>query len=244
MRALLPTPADAVDLHDHYALAWADSGGVRANMVASVDGAATAAGLSRGLQTPGDNRVFAALRDLADVVLVGAATALAERYRPVTVDEARGALRRSHGFGANLPIALVSRSLHLDLDAPIFADPERRPIVITTGRADPSGLVGVADVLVCGEDQVDFGAARRELTGRGLGRILCEGGPRLLSAVAAAGELDELCLSVTPILAGPASGRIVAGPAPVSPPTRTLQLHGALEEDGALFLRYKVDRAG
>lgn len=242
MHALLPGPGSEVDVHEHYALDWTDSGGLRANMVASADGAATAQGLSRGLQTPGDNRIFAALRDLADVVLVGAATVLAEGYRAVVPADARLRIRRQYGFSAELPIALVSRGLQLDLDAPIFADPGRRPIVITTARADSSGLTGVADVLTCGDEQIDFGEARRQLAARGLTRVLCEGGPRLLAAVIAAGELDELCLSVTPMLAGPAGGRIVSG-APVAPAMpANLRLHSALEEDGALFLRYAIKR--
>src|SRR2546423_4104777 len=68
MRALLPEPRPDVDLHQHYARHWLDRGGVRANFISSVDGAVSVAGLSRGLQTPGDNWVFAVLRDLADVV--------------------------------------------------------------------------------------------------------------------------------------------------------------------------------
>ena len=78
MRALLPRFADDPDVHAHYARDWVARGGVRVNFVSAADGAVTADGKSKGLQTPGDNRVFAALRDLADVVLVGAGTAVAE----------------------------------------------------------------------------------------------------------------------------------------------------------------------
>ncbi|HZZ96611.1 MAG TPA: pyrimidine reductase family protein [Jatrophihabitantaceae bacterium] len=242
MRELLPGSGLEVDVHAHYALKWLDSGGLRANMVASADGAATAQGLSRGLQTPGDNRVFAALRDLADVVLVGAATALAERYRPVSTDEARGAARRRYGLRPELPIALVSRTLHLDRDAPIFADAARRPIVITTSTSDAGAVADIAEVLVAGDDQLDFGEARRQLASRGLTRVLCEGGPRLLGAVLAAGELDELCLSLSPVLTGASGARIVDGGLAAQLVPTHLQLHSVLEEDGALFLRYRTDR--
>src|SRR5438874_2364051 len=63
MRALVPYHDGDVDVHEWYARDWIDRGGLRANFVSSVDGGATAAGLSRGLQTPGDNRIFAALRE-------------------------------------------------------------------------------------------------------------------------------------------------------------------------------------
>jgi riboflavin biosynthesis pyrimidine reductase len=245
MRELLPRSGLEVDVHEHYALEWADSGGLRANMVASADGAATAQGLSRGLQTPGDNRIFAALRDLADVVVAGAATVQAERYRAVAPVAARTGIRRQYGFGPDLPIALMSRTLQLDRSAPIFADLDHRPIVITTARADAAALAAVADVadvLVCGDGEIDFGEARRQLAALGLTRVLCEGGPRLLAAVLAAGELDELCLSVSPILTGPSGGRIVDGIASAHAAPTYLRLHSVLEEDGALFLRYKTKR--
>ena len=237
MRALLPESARGVDVHDHYARDWTDHGGIRANMIASVDGASDAAGASRGLQTPGDNRVFAALRDLADVVLVGAATAATEGYRPVRVEAGRAAMRRRFGLRGDLPIALVTRTLQLDLTGPLFADPQRRPFVITVAAADTAGLHDRAEVIVCGERQLDFGDLRREFAARGLTRVLCEGGPRLLSALIEAGELDELCLSLTPLLVGPGGARIVHGASWPTTPVG-LQLHSALEEDGALFLRY------
>jgi riboflavin biosynthesis pyrimidine reductase len=239
MRALLPEPLHDVDVHTHYAADWTDRGGIRANMVTSVDGAADADGLSRGLQTPGDNHVFAALRDLADVVLVGAATAEAEGYRPV--GDQHAALRREYGFRPQLPIALVTRSLTLDLDGPLFRDPERRPLVLTTAQAPSAAAGAVADVIVCGDDAIDFGEARRQLAARGLTRVLCEGGPTLLGRVADAGELDELCLSLTPMLVGPGHGRMIGGAHWAGGP-RGLELRGLLEESGALFLRYTATR--
>src|SRR3954470_8850244 len=99
MRALLPEPIDDVDVHEFYAAGWAEPGGLRVDFVTAVDGAAHASGRSAGLQTPGDNSVFAAQRDLADVVLVGAGTAVAEGYRAVRVSEQRLAERRRFGLG-------------------------------------------------------------------------------------------------------------------------------------------------
>jgi len=73
------------------------------------------------------------------------------------------------------------------------------------------------------------------LRDRGLGQVLCEGGPHLLGQLAAEGLLDELCLTVTPLLAGPGPTRVVAG-APFPP--RPMTLAHVLTEDGELFCRY------
>jgi riboflavin biosynthesis pyrimidine reductase len=243
MRALLPVPADPIDVHDHYAADWLDSGGIRANFVASVDGAASTGGLSRGLQTSGDNLVFAALRDLADVILVGAGTARAEGYHTVTLSEARKAVRRSFGLAPALPLAVVSRSARLDPGSDLFqtVDPATRTIVITcanVGDAAQRMLDPVADVLLCGEETVDLASVRAALSARGLTRVLCEGGPSLFADLVRSGEVDELCLSITPLLAGPGPGRISAGDAWIGDPAQ-LALVGLLEHGGALFGRYR-----
>jgi riboflavin biosynthesis pyrimidine reductase len=244
MRAWLPAVLDDVDVHVHYAADWLSPGGLRANFVASVDGAVAAEGRSAGLQTPGDNRVFAVLRDLADVVLVGSGTALAERYGAVRITARREALRRELGLRPVLPLAVISRNLALDPDSALFADaaPDARTIVVTCARAPADRrqtLERVAEVLVCGEDSVDLAETRAALEARGLTRILSEGGPRAFADLVAAGVADELCLSLTPYLVGPGPGRIVAGAAPW-PATSGLALTGLLEEDGALFLRYRI----
>lgn len=244
MRALLPVASEDADIHSSYARDWLEPGGVRMNFVCSADGAATDDGLSRGLQTPGDNRVFAALRDLADVVLVGAGTVRAEGYGRITLSERRRGVRREHGLSEDLPIAVVSRALRLDPDAALFTDASRqaRTVVLTCADTDAalrSRLGKVADVVVCGADRVDFVAARAALTERGYSRILGEGGPTLFAQMARAGAVDELCLSVSPLLAGPGARRIVAGQLWSGDPVG-LSLTGLLEEDGALFCRYRV----
>jgi riboflavin biosynthesis pyrimidine reductase len=99
----------------------------------------------------------------------------------------------------------------------------------------------VADVVVCGDSDVDFAGAHAALVERGLTRILSEGGPTLFAEMARAGVVDELCLSVTPLLTGPGARRIVAGELWPGDPV-ALGLTGLLEEDGALFCRYRVQR--
>jgi riboflavin biosynthesis pyrimidine reductase len=114
--------------------------------------------------------------------------------------------------------------------------------VFTCAAARPeehAELVAVADVVVCGTDEVDLSEVHGVLRGRGLTRILCEGGPSLFADLAETGNVTELCLSISPLLAGPGSGRMMAGPPWPSDPV-PLRLAGLLEEDGALFARYRV----
>ncbi|MDQ1738286.1 MAG: hypothetical protein QOH56_4537 [Pseudonocardiales bacterium] len=259
MRTLLPDPGDRpssaqTDLHDHYGTDWLDTGGVRMNFIASIDGAASAAGKSRGLQTPGDNSVFAALRDLADVILVGASTAAIEGYAPARPSPERRARRRALGLQEVPAIAVVSASLKVDLGSKLFteADPAAPTLIISGSAAPVNRRTDIIDL--AGSDSalqlletpaavdggVDVAVAIAQLRERGYRRILCEGGPRLFSSAVLQRSVDELCLTVSPMLAGPAGPRIVAGadwPVDFLP---QLRLIGLLVEDDALFCRYLV----
>jgi riboflavin biosynthesis pyrimidine reductase len=244
MRALLPTAADDVDVHFFYAADWLEPGGLRVNFVASVDGAAQAGGKSAGLQTGGDNTVFAALRDLADVVLAGAGTVTIEGYRAITVSDRRKTIRREHGLRETLPTAVISRSLRFDPDSTLFvgAAADARTIVLTceaAPAAQRAALEPVADVVTCGGEIVEPALARRALEDRGLTRILSEGGPTAFADLVRGGVVDELCLSVSPLLVGPGPTRITAGLTDWPGP-QGLMLAGLLEEDSALFLRYRT----
>lgn len=253
MRALLPRPDDAprsddnVDVHAFYAADWLERGGLRVNFVTSVDGAAQAMGKSRGLQTAGDNIVFAALRDLADVVLVGSGTVTAERYRPVHFSPDGQRIRSEYGLAPATPIAITTRSLRLDPDDGLFTDtePGAQTIVLTCASSDAGrrdALASVADVVVCGEETVDPALVRRALEDRGLTRILSEGGPTAFADLAAGGVVDELCLSLSPLLVGPGAGRITAGDSQWSTMPE-MELTGLLEGDSALFLRYRLSNS-
>jgi riboflavin biosynthesis pyrimidine reductase len=250
VRLLYPLSGDDADLDDAdlarlYAYAQSPRAWVRANMVGSLDGAATVDGRSGGLSSPGDRRVFWALRTLADVILVGAGTARAEGYRPTRTKAAWAALGLRAGRPDAPPLALVSQSLDLDPAAPLIADaPADARTIIITSESSPADrraeLAKAADVIVAGGDAVDLAEALSALAGRGLPRVLCEGGPRLLATLTAAGLLDELCLTLSPILAVPGPARVLAGP-PLS--ARRLRLAHLLEEDGVLFARYESGSA-
>jgi len=224
---------------------------LRANMVASLDGAASVGGRSGGLSNEADQQVFAMLRAHADVILVGAGTARAEGYGPVRPESEglRWAWLRD-GRPPSAPIAVITRALDLDLDGALLADApaHARTIVITTESAVPgrrAAAARTADVIVAGEASVDLKAAVDALAERGHQRISCEGGPHLLGQLADAGLLDELCLTISPLLAGPGADRIVTGGLPM-PRGGTLPftLAHALEDESHLLCRYVRRSAG
>lgn len=240
MRQLLPTYREDLDddgLRSLYAYP-ADRPWLRANMVTSVDGAATVDGRSEGLSAPADKRVFGLLRGLCDAVLVGAGTASAEGYRALRAKPAYAGLRAALGQPPAPVLVLVSRRLSVDPSSGLFTGGAQRTIVVTCAAADPvarARIEEVADVVVAGEETVDLPDAVGALTDRGLSRVLCEGGPSLLADVVAAGLLDELCLTVSPVLVGGDAGRVISGPATGPTPMR---LASALGEQDALLLRY------
>jgi len=243
MRTIFPTPGDELDLTGlAEAYQYPGERWLRVNFVSSADGAVTADGLSGGLSSAGDKRVFGILRVLADVILVGSGTARSENYKPAKRRDSLASLRA--GRSAAAPIALVTGKLDLDLTAPLFtqAAADSRTIVITCAASDEAkraATAQVADVIVAGEDTVDLGQAVQALAGRGLGRVLCEGGPHLFGDLTAAGLADELCLSLSPTLSGPGAGRIIAGQQAAA---RPLTLRQVIADDGFLFLRYFAEK--
>jgi len=257
MRSLLPSGDSDnldvdVDLHAHYALDWIGVGGFRVNFVSSLDGSATVSGLSRGLQTPGDNRVFAALRDLADVIVVGAATATAENYRPARPTQERQATRRRFGLADRPTIAVLSSSLAIDLSAELSAaaSPDAPTWIVTTSAAPPERRAKLGAAIANGlnvrlleipsQDGVPVDVASELLREAGYVHQLCEGGPHLFAAAARASAVDELCLTVAPLLAGPGGPRITNGHEWPDDAVRSAELVGLLTEDDALFCRYTI----
>ncbi|MGE2836141.1 pyrimidine reductase family protein [Mycobacterium sp. SMC-4] len=225
----LGTVEDLDQLLDFYATPPA---GVRANMIFSADGAAAFAGRAGPLSEPLDQALLRELRGFSDVVLVGAGTARAERYGPVRL---RDTTRRPLP-----PIAVVSRSGALPES--LFADPGQRHILVTTERAvAEQGLTpdDRRDILVAGDDTVDVTVAVAEFRRRGLERILCEGGPTLLDAMAAADVIDELCVTLSPTMAGVQD--IGHGSEALEHP-RPMTLQHVLSHADYLYLKYTRQR--
>lgn len=216
---------------------------LRVNFVAALDGATSVDGASAGLGSDGDRRVFRVLRAWADAVLVGHGTSSAEGYQPLTADSPVGRVRAELGRPATAPVVVVSRRASLAPNDPLVTHPVSPTYLVTCGsaereRRDALAAAGVR-VLVCGDDDVDLPAALDSLAGEGMTQLLCEGGPALFHTAVTTGVVDELCLTIAPLLAGGAPG--VLGEHGLAAPARA-QLTQLLEEDGVLFTRYALTR--
>jgi 5-amino-6-(5-phosphoribosylamino)uracil reductase len=213
---------------------------VKVNFISSADGAVTVGGRSGGLSDPHDKQIFALGRTLADVVLVGAGTALIERYRGVKPTELSATRRVGLGLAPVPPIAVVSRRCTVLPDSPLVTDAIVPTIVFTAETAAAQRKTDLtdagADVVVAGDDDVDLAVVLAELDRRGLRRVCCEGGPTLFGSLIVADLVDELDLSVAPLLAAGDAGRIAHGPLPAEP--TKLRLVSVLHADGMLMLRY------
>ncbi len=211
----------------------------RFNFIASLDGSAAFNGVSAPLGNDGDRRLFGLIRRLCDVILVGAGTVRAEGYAGPLVNEDDSRWRSSNGLSPHPALAVISGSLDLDPDAELFSKAPLRPIVITASSADPErrqALSEVADVVVLGDRTVDPAACAAWLAEQGLGRVLCEGGPGIFGAFIADDSVDELCLSLSPLLTGGHGPPIAAGPE--SSAIRRLTLASLLQSDSALYGRW------
>jgi riboflavin biosynthesis pyrimidine reductase len=242
MRQLFPTlgDVDPVDAYGRPAALGPGRPGVRLNMIASVDEAASLQRRSGALGGPADKALFATLRSLADVVLVGAGTMRAEGYGPARLSEEARARRRAWGLPSVPPIAVITRSCRLDWSARFFTEAQQRPLVVTVGSAaaaDRARAAEVADVIIAGENDVGLAQAVGALAERGHTNVLSEGGPGIAAQLAAAGLLDEVCLTVAPLLAAGEARRILDGAALA--PSLALELGHVPEADAYLFLGYR-----
>jgi riboflavin biosynthesis pyrimidine reductase len=226
----------------------ADRPRVILNMVSTADGHATLGGRSGALSGPADRALFHALRLTVDAVMAGAATVRVERYGRIVPDASRRQTRIARGLREEPLACIVSGRLALEGEIPLLADPAAHVVILTPSSASlPAGAAAaeVDYIRTARDGQLDLASALAELRARfGVRTLLCEGGPHLNAQLLGAGLVDELFLSLAPLLAGgdPAAGgealRILAGPS-FSPPV-ALELRGVLEHDSGLFLRYCV----
>lgn len=212
--------------------------GIRANMVMTVDGAGAFHGRTKAVTDPADQELLRYLRGQADAVLVGSATVAAERYGPVTLTPEVRARREAAGHVAAPPLVIATASATLSASLRIFSEPGPRPIIATLRRtAEEAGeLADVADLVVVGEDEIDLERLAAALRERGLHRILCEGGPFLLSRLIEDDLVDDMCLTISPYLAG--SQPTTPQPASARELPTHLRLRHVLTRDDLLYLRY------
>jgi riboflavin biosynthesis pyrimidine reductase len=198
---------------------------VLANMVTTLDGSTAIAGESGtiGAHAPGDRTVFRALRDASDAVLAGTGTLAAEGYRRLIATEERRRARVERGLAADAVAVVLSRSGRIPEGVPMLADPAQPVRAFTGADADPAPA---------------FAALRAE----GIEVLLCEGGPSLLGDLVRRGLVDELFVTIAPVLGGGAPEHTLLGGAADHP--RTLQLRWLLEEGGGVHARYAMLAAG
>ncbi|QGN32888.1 pyrimidine reductase family protein [Microlunatus sp. Gsoil 973] len=216
-----------------------DRAWVRTNFVSTLDGAVQGRdGRSGTINTASDRAVFALLRAHADVVLVGAGTARAEHYRAVDLDDRQVAVREQLGLAPHPTLAIVSASG--DLAENLFAGSECGPVLILTSRASradrPQFAAGIEVIEFGGSGELPVTELITELAGRGLRRVLCEGGPRLNRQLHAAGLVDDLCLTLSPLVVAGPSARTTIGDRIEEDHFRLEHALGA--DDSTLLLRY------
>jgi riboflavin biosynthesis pyrimidine reductase len=212
------------------------------NFVSSADGAVELGGRARALSNEPDQRVLRLGSDLADVLLVGATTAMVEEFRGVHPDAQTAARRERHGLAPIPPTAVVTTG-SLPVDAPVLTEAPVPSYVITTAAAPEhkreAWAATGATVVVAGEHRVDLRSAVDALAAAGLEHVDSEGGARLFASLLAAGVVDELRLTVSPLLVAGAAGRIAAG---VDIDPAQLELLSVVAESDTLLVRYGLRR--
>jgi riboflavin biosynthesis pyrimidine reductase len=229
---------------------------VVANFVESLDGVVAVPGLPRshallGDESEPDRFVMALLRACADAVLIGSGTLLssprgtwrADRVYPPAA-AAFAELRAQRGLSEQPLVAVVTAGGSFD---PTHSILETGAVVLTTRRAaadlratvhDASEVIAVND-----GDSVDLAAALQLLRDRGCSVILSEAGPNLFASLLASRLVDELFLTLSPLLAGRAETArlgLVEG-VELMPQTRVAgRLRSVRAHGSHLFLRYAL----
>lgn len=248
LRRLLPEPGSVTAVAALEGLALAELAPAHRpylvlNMVASVDGAAAVAHRTAPMSTSADRQLFHELRACVDAVLVGAGTVRTERYGRLVPDQRSQRRRVARGLAPE-PLAIVaSRRLMLTPDLPLLADPHSRVIVLTASDAELSGCAASISYLrPAPGEELDLAAMLAQLrTEHGVRSVLCEGGPNLNASLLPAGLVDELFLSLAPVLAGSAGSLSIVDRAPLAEPAG-LKLVWLLESHSQLFARYSLRR--
>jgi riboflavin biosynthesis pyrimidine reductase len=233
---------DDGDLPGLYGYPEHDGTWVRANFITSVDGGATSGGSSGAMGGPGDRFVFNLLRELADVIVVGAGTVRIEGYSGAQLSAAQRQHRQARGQSEVPQLAIVTGSGRLSRDMAVFTRTEVQPLVLTCTAAVEQtrrALSGLCEVLDCSggdPERIDEAALLAALGARGMRRILTEGGPTLLDSLMQRDLLDELCLTIAPYLVGGQARRIATGSGQLLTGMRCA--HVLTDDAGYLYTRY------
>ena len=222
LRALLPLDknTDPVRLENFYDVPRRGSNGrphTGLCMIASLDGSTALHGTSGAMGSDTDRAVLSQLRAAADTIVVGAATVRAEGY---------GAPRK-----VGQRIGVVTRTCNLDFSSELFTS--GAGFVITTEAAPDVPVDSVRK----GRDEIDF---QRVLASLDADFVQLEGGPTLNAALFAADLVDEINLTIAPMIVG-GDGPRLTSPLPNAAqetPASRWQVAHVLEENGYLYTRY------
>lgn len=211
---------------------------VRAMMLHTLDGAAAGPdGRSGSISSPADRQVLAEVRRLADAVVIGAETMRAERYSPMRAKPEAAQERAELGLAVAPVLVIVSASLDLPWDEPVFSESAITPLVVTAATADATAQEQAGrscDLVVVEQDTVTADALLEVLGVRGLRRIVCEGGPRLLRMLLDAGVVDELDFTIAPWIIGREQDPYAPPPLPV----QRFEPATMMTNEGFAFMRY------
>jgi riboflavin-specific deaminase-like protein len=206
------------------------------NMIATADGRAARDGRSATIGGEDDLELLLELRAIADAVLIGTGTLRAEGYDRLVKRAERRERRVAAGLAADPLAVILSRRFDVPWDAGLFQAPEQ-PVLVYSGAdaGDPPDVPAPVEVVRL--EVPGLTEMLADLRARGVRALLSEGGPTMHGALWAAGVVDELFLTVAPLLTGDDDEpNIVEGGR--LPAATELELLAVDRAGSELFLRY------
>jgi riboflavin-specific deaminase-like protein len=215
----------------------ADRPFVYVNVIETLDGRVAIDGRSHGLGDEADLQMLLDLRSISDAVLIGTGTLRAEGYARLVRSDERRARRRAAGLAEDPVAVLISRRFDIPWEAGLFQAPEQ-PVLVYTAVAGPvPDVPAPVEVVVLPSPSPT--AVLADLRRRGVRALLCESGPTLTRALVAAGLVDELYLTLAPVLTGDESEpSMIAGGR--LPEIVQLELLWVRQAGSELLLRYAL----
>lgn len=204
-------PADLEQIYGRLGFA---EGAVYSNFVSSVDGAVSlgsspSAGSVISGRYPADRFLMALLRACADAVLIGAGTLRAtpgHQWTPSHVfpelASSFALLRKTLGREPEPRLVLVTATGELEMSHRAVDGGATVLTIPGVAKSLRARLPKSCDVIESGETEVDLKRAFAELRSRGINVVLTEGGPHVMGALIKEGLLDELFLTISPVVAG------------------------------------------
>jgi riboflavin biosynthesis pyrimidine reductase len=245
MLRISPLPQKTMSEQDFTnAYSWPNKTWLRANMVQALNGSVV--DKNQGtllLSSDIDKKVFRLLRQLCDVILVGAKTAQSAPYLHIKINEENQILRKNLKLSLKPRVAIVSNQLNLSKEWLKQRIDEQLPLIYTSQSMDSNirPFIGLAEFVFCGQREVDLPSVKKDLVRRSFKRILCEGGPTLLHGLFEKHLIDELDLTIetnlpfTSALNTVVSGKVFSSPIKLNP----VQV---FNENQTVLVKYLVER--